>query len=395
MFHAQLMDRHEFDRVVGTMFDDLSQKLRAETREDESPFAALRRIRGDRYGHLIQSPFRYDGNDARVDKLEDSQLVSRSKARLLTNGRSKNLDADALAFARELEHLSAVLHAIQFPGLTSLTNLPTAPDQPQPGQTSYAWGEMDGAIVVPAATLDTTPPVPSIARGKTSTAVRPYSVAYGWNDMEMEQALLASVPLPTAKAWFARYSIDLAINNDNYFGDSTRNIPGYFTATGIVSADVAAVGGKTKWVDKTPASVLADIRLAYTDFLTAIRGGILVAPMNGVDLLPKILFLPVAQYGDLKTRQYSDLNPLTLMSIIENQFGLKCVMVPEMAAAFGGFDAMAIAAIDPMIAGRIVAKPFTEKPPQYKDFSVNIPCWTEAGGVVTFKPIGVRIYKKI
>ena len=395
MFQGQMMDRREFDQAVGAMFDDLSQKLRAETRQDESPFAALRRIRGDRYGHLVQSPFRYDSNDSRVEKLEDSQLVARAKARLVTSNRTKNADVDALAFARELEHLSAVLHAIQFPGLTSLQNLPAAPDQPQPGQTSYAWGELDGAIVVPSATLDTTPPAPSISRGKTSTAVRPYAVSYGWNDMEMEQALLASVPLPTAKAWFARYSIDLAINNDNYFGDATRNIPGYFTASGVVSGDVATVGGKTKWVDKTAASVLADIRLAYTDFLSAIRGGVLTAPMNGVDLLPKTLFLPVAQYGDLKTRQYSDMNPLTLMTIVENQYGLKCVMVPEMAAAFAGDDALAIAAIDPMIAGRIIAKPFTEKPPQYKDFSVNIPCWTEAGGVVTFKPIGLRIYKKI
>lgn len=393
---------------IVAQFDAASIALRQAVRGDESPFEALRRIRADRYGHAVRSPFRYasDSDSATpVQRIEDSLVVKVAKARLASHGRQADrIDADALAFARELEHLSAVLHTISYPGLTSFDFIPLAPDQPQTGQTSYAWPELDGTIVTPERTYSKTPPMPTITKSKNSSSVTPYTAAYGWDEGEMESALLGNVPLPTLTAWFAKYSIDKTINNDNLFGDSTRNIPGFFTASGIVSNEVvvgAAIGNAGKWSTKTSAEILFDVQTAYTDYVNAVKGGALVAPMNQTALLPEILLIPVKQYAQIKVKPYSDINPTTVLSVIEQNYGLKVIAVPEMAAAFvdnggvGGNDAFAIGRIDPMIAGRLVAKPFAEKPAQFRDFTVRINCSTEAGGCVTFKPIGLRLYTKI
>ncbi|MHB8735970.1 MAG: major capsid family protein [Terriglobales bacterium] len=392
------------------ILDSEAKALMAAVHTDEGPYEQLRRQRILRYGQHALNPWRVDANgtDAAgqngvsaarpVARLEDGYFYRQIVQPFFkTQGRT-----DADAFARELEFISATLYTTQTPEFTSFAELPLAMEQPSPWKTSHSWGELDGKSIVPARAYVDTLPRPTINRSKNTTSLLPCVGAYGWDAAEMGAAMLGNVPLSMVSAYYAKYGFNQTQNEENYFGNAAANIPGFFTASGINSSAVLNGGaGTPQWSTKTAKEILADLNAALRDYNVAVRGGRTEAALNRVDLLPDVMFMPMAPYNIIALTPYSDINPDSILTVFLRNAqsvapGFKVVMIPEMAGRFtASSDALCVTRRDPMIAGRVVALPLAELPPQYRAFSTTVPIHSQAGGCVVFKPLGILIRTKI
>jgi len=301
--------------------------------------------------------------------------------------------ADAIAFERHLEHLSTQAHLAVYPDLSGTMLLPLAPDQPPPGATSYAWPEVEMLVGGSSGSgYSGLGPAVEVNASKESTPIGTFTSHYGYDIGEQQRAKLG-YPLESLKGVAARRIIEQDINTAIWTGDTKRGLPGVLTDANIVKTNVAVGASLSRlWANKEADEIQTDVQTEVTAIEAATKGN--------KALRPNRLALPSSRYSQLAMMKRSNGTDITVLQFLQmvlaaatQQTDFQITSHSEMeTGAGGGSDAWGLLyRFDPMVAGRIMALPFSELAPQQIGFGYIVPCHAQAGGVAVFKPLAMRI----
>jgi hypothetical protein len=107
----------------------------------------------------------------------------------------------------------------------------------------------------------------SIATEKKIFGIEAIGDSYGWNIDEIRKSIKLGIPLQTRLTIAARRAIMKKIDDIAFFGDTPRNLPGFFTNPNISTLLLPAdgTGAKVNWSTKTPDQIIRDVRLMTTE----------------------------------------------------------------------------------------------------------------------------------
>jgi hypothetical protein len=118
-------------------------------------------------------------------------------------------------------------------------------------------------------------------------------------------------------------------------------------------------------------------------------------------LYPNRLALPSSRYSYIATVRRASGTDTTLLTYLQNtlkaatqQPDFQIVSAPELengGTATSSKPYFIWYRYDQMVAGRVLALPFSELAAQLHGFQTVVPCHAQAGGLVVFKPLALRI----
>lgn len=301
---------------------------------------------------------------------------------------------DAIAFERHLEFLSTTVHMTVYEDLTGAQAFPVAPDVPPPGSTSYAWPEVDLKLGSSKAGkgYGSLGPSAEATVAKRTSPIRVYTAHYGYDIGEQQRQRLG-YPVDTLKAIGARRIIESDQNSAIWYGDAEHNLPGLLTDANIVKTNVAVgASGSRLWSNKEADEIVANVTTEVTAMVAATKGN--------PQLAANRLGLPSSRHSQLAIMKHSSSSDLTVLEYLRLKLAaatgsgdFQITKHPECeTGAGGGSDAwFKLYRFDPMVAGRVMALPFTELAVQQVGFGYVVPCHAQSGGLAVFKPVAIRI----
>jgi hypothetical protein len=177
-------------------------------------------------------------------------------------------------------------------------------------------------------------------------------------------------------------------NQNALFGDTAFNggTTGLFNNASIPSAAAAATGtgSTTTWSTKTSQNIYDDVVGAY---------GAVVNASKGIHK-PNTLAVPPAQYVRLTTLNMGPEGSITIAELLRKAIaGLNIVLAPELEGAFASSaSGFIIYEKNPEVLEFLVAKPYTEQPPQARNLSFEVATTSEfVSGAVIYYPIACAI----
>lgn len=232
-------------------------------------------------------------------------------------------------------------------------------------------------------------------------------VGYQYTNEELRAAALASrngqpLNLDMERGAAAREAMARAIDVLLAIGSATSaTIPGLTTGIG---PDVGLLGllnqtsaatytcatgaaGSQAWNLKTPDEVIADL------------AGLVNSQISGTYKIhkPNRILLPIAQYQDIATRRMGDGSDITILRFF-NQ------MMPDVqidswqycdGAGTNGVDRAVAFNSDPRYVRYVVAREFTQEPPQVNYLTTRILCTAKLSGVITPYPLSMTYMDNI
>ena len=309
-----------------------------------------------------------------------------------------NLDAnETVMFARDLEIIKKKAYDIRYPELKATQLIPVSLDAGPGAETiTYRQYNSVGLAKIISNYADDLPR--SDVKGKEFTSsVKSLGSAFGYSLQEIRGSALAGKNLEQRKANSARKSIDEAINNIAWNGDSASNLLGFINNPNVtrVSAPNDGTGSATTFVSKTPAFILRD--------LNGLVNGIVELTKNTEH--PDTLLLPLAQYNYLATTPYSAYSDKTILKFfMETNLYIKRVeAVNELKDAGIGVQSGVSAGEDIAIAYKYDSDKLTlELPVPFEQLAVEkrnlefvTDCHARIGGVIIYYPLSVAILEGI
>ena len=187
--------------------------------------------------------------------------------------------------------------------------------------------------------------VPKVAlqMGSTVAKVGLAGIGYDFTTEEVARAQALGINLTNEKANVARRGAEQMIDRIVWSGDPQKGITGIINNPNVAVVDAAATGtgSSTRWANKTPGQILADIN----SLLIGIYNG------TGETAMADTLALPPAAYALLMSTLMPDAGGLTLLDWIkrsnvltaETQQTLAIVPIAELATAGAGGTSRAVA----------------------------------------------------
>ena len=175
-------------------------------------------------------------------------------------------------FARELDHVKAQTYDRQYPNMTALQLFPTTSEADPGAETVTYYGYDKFGIAKIISNYATDLPRADVAGKPTTVPVKSLGASYGYSVQEMRASRLAGKSLDVRKGDAAKYAIDYSTNKIAWMGDEENGLMGVLSPGNDVPVFTLSSGasGSTKFVDKTPMEILADINAmqAFTAVLT-------------------------------------------------------------------------------------------------------------------------------
>lgn len=175
-------------------------------------------------------------------------------------------DDDAVFFQRQLEFIEAQTYDTLYPELEAREafGTDTTGGAGINTLTYRSYNHVGKAQVINARATDL--PKSSISGIEVSIAVKSVGTAFDYDIDEVASAAVTGLPLETRKANAATRGYEQYVNSAAWYGDAANGFVGFFENPDVTKATVAAaaVGGSTKWVDKTPTEVIADLTTAVS-----------------------------------------------------------------------------------------------------------------------------------
>ena len=140
-----------------------------------------------------------------------------------------------------------------------------------------------------------------VTSGKFEQTVNMAGVMYSYSIEEIGAAAQLGTNLPTESANAARMAYEQLVNSTALIGNADMGIEGLFNTTGITSVASAAT-----FASSTPQAILS--------FINGLLTGIKSASL-GTQIADTIV-LPIAQFGDLTTRQIAPESDVTILDFI-------------------------------------------------------------------------------
>lgn len=174
-------------------------------------------------------------------------------------------DDDAVFFQRQLEFIEAQTYDTLYPELEARDafGTDTTGGAGINTLTYRSYNHVGKAQVINARATDL--PKSSISGIEVSIAVKSVGTAFDYDIDEVASAAVTGLPLETRKANAATRGYEQYVNSAAWYGDAANGFVGFFENPDVTKATVAAgTGSSTKWVDKTPTEVIADLTTAVS-----------------------------------------------------------------------------------------------------------------------------------
>lgn len=195
----------------------------------------------------------FELNDA-ILRIQDSASVTLS-------------DDDAVFFQRQLEFIEAQTYDTLYPDLEAREafGVDTSGGPGINTLTYRSYDHVGKAQVINARATDL--PKSSISGKEYSVTVKSVGTAFDYDIDEVASAAVTGLPLETRKANAATRGYEQYVNSAAWYGDDANGFVGFFQNPDVTKATVAGsanAGNSTKWKDKTPKEVIADLTTAVS-----------------------------------------------------------------------------------------------------------------------------------
>ena len=290
-------------------------------------------------------------------------------------------DGESIFFARQLESVKAKTYDVVYPELKARALLPVS-SEAGPGAETIKYEQFDqvGVARIVSSYADDLPRA-DIKGKEFISNVRSLGAAYGYNLQEVRAAKMAGKPLQQRRANAAKRAVRQKENSIAFFGDSTNNIPGFFSNPNITSVTLPADGtGASKlWSTKTPAQILRDMNLVANTPISTTLG----------THTPDTMLLPVAQYSLVSSSPRSDYSDMTILEYFleNNPFITEVTWLNELKGAFSSLDAVFVYKKDPEYVTLEIPQDFEQLPVQERNLEFVVPCHSRIGGVLMYYPL--------
>ena len=331
----------------------------------------------------------YDAAEARL--LRGSSIP---EAIMASEGtRFDSADSASVFFARELDHVKAKSYDVQYPEFTALNLFPISNEADAGAETItyYTYDKSGLAKIIDNYSTDL--PRADVT-GKPNTAqIRSIGDSYGYSVQEMRASRLAGKSLDARKGEAARYQIDNATNKLAWSGDEDHGILGVLsTAQNIplYTLPNAASKASTKWVDKTPDEILADVNGMAAQ----------VSRTTKHVERPDTLCVPADVYMDISTRRLGDTGETVLSFLLDKSPYVKNVVpAPELDNDSTDTNPYAsqskgVAFLFKNDANKLsleIPMPFLQHQLQVRNLETVIPCESRVAGMIVYYPMSCLI----
>ncbi|UIU47131.1 major capsid protein [Escherichia phage SKA49] len=186
-------------------------------------------------------------------------------ARIQDSGTVPLNDDDAVFFQRQLEFIEAQTYDTLYPELEARAafGVDTTGGAGVNTLTYRSYNHVGKAQVINARATDL--PKSSISGKEYSIPVKSVGTAFDYDIDEVASAAVTGLPLETRKANAAIRGYEQYVNSAAWYGDKANGFVGFFENPDITKATVAQGAGKsTKWAEKTPTEVIADLTAAVS-----------------------------------------------------------------------------------------------------------------------------------
>lgn len=297
-------------------------------------------------------------------------------------------------FARELDYVKSQSYDVEYPEFTALRIFPMT-SEVDPGAETVTYYSYDKTGMAKIISNYATDLPRADVKGKPTTAVvKSIGDSYGYSIQEMRASRMAGKSLDSRKAESARYQIDYLNNKIAWCGDEETGLRGVLSTDNDVPLYVIAQGasGSTKWADKTPDEILADIN------------GMLKQMARTTKKVEKAdtLAMPSEAYLELQGRRIEGTATNLLSYITENIKDIKeIVSCPELdpdstdtnpyAAEQDGQGVLLMYKNDARKLSIENPLPFMQHPLQTEGLEMVVPCEARTAGAMIYYPMSLLI----
>lgn len=214
-------------------------------------------------------------------------------------------------------------------------------------------------------------PLVNIMANKFEQTVNMAGVGYSFSLEEIGAAQQLGMSLSNEGAMAARMAYEQLVDDVAFVGNTVLGIQGLFNTTGITTS----AAGQT-FAAATPQQILATINTALTGIMTATQG------IERADTI----ILPLAQYGDIATRQIAADSSMTVLQFIQ-QANVFTAMTGQPLTIIGSHrltNTMVVYRRSPEVLKLHMPMPLTFIPPQYRNLEVV------TLGMFRFAPVSIR-----
>ena len=307
--------------------------------------------------------------------------------------RFDSMEDASIFFARELDFIKTKTYDRLYPDFNALKLFPTS-SEADPGAetiTFYSYDRVGVAKIIQNYATD----LPRVdTRGIPYTAhIKSLGDSYGYSVQEMRASRYAGKSLDVRRGANAKDAIDRLTNMIAWAGDEEHKLVGVLSPTNdvpIFALSYNAAGTSTRWVDKTPMEILADVN-AMQAFTATITKSI---EKPDTLALPTEAFLHIANtpllIGGGSTGSI-------MKWILDNSPRLKKIVeAPELNADSGvtpypGLNVAFMFSKDPDKFTIENPLPFYQHPVQPDGLEFVVPCESRTAGVIIYYPMSMLI----
>jgi hypothetical protein len=211
--------------------------------------------------------------------------------------------------------------------------------------------------------------------------VRWGGVSYGWNLIEIRQALMAGRPLSARKAAAARRAQEELVDEVAAVGSPDHGI-----ATGFINdAAITVEAASDEWDD--PSTTADDIIADITNMWTSI-----VSDTEGVET-PNTLLMPDSQYAAIATKPRSTLSDTTVLQFVLANFPGLTAIEPWYrlkAAGVAAVDRAVLYNRSPEYLQQEIPNEFEQLPVFQRGTNFEIETLIATAGTVFYYPLSAR-----
>lgn len=320
--------------------------------------------------------------------------------------KTQNLDANEAAFLeRQLASVKTKTYDRLFPEYAAERLIPVSTEAGSGAETIvYQTYTPAGMAKIISDYSDDLPRV-DVAAEEKSVIVRSIADAYAYSLQEVRAAAFAAqtgkpnaAKLRQRKADAAKQGITAKINSLAWKAhpDKDNGLTGLFYQPNITVsiAPTNAAGTSTKWADKTPDEILAD--------MNGIVNGVFDLT-NGVER-PDTMLIPNEQYAYIASTPRSNNSDTTILDYflnnnpfinsVEPLFECKNVN-PRPSGTTGSANIMVVYKKDRNKLTLEIPQPFEQLAVQPKNLEFQVPCHARTAATIVYYPLSVAIYEGI
>jgi hypothetical protein len=292
--------------------------------------------------------------------------------------------AESAFFRRELEFIKAKTYDIKYPNLMSRMFVPVSNEVPS-GAAEVTYQQFDrvgrAQIIKPGAT---DLPRVDVFGTEFSRPVRWGGVSYGYNLIEIRQAMMAGRPLDSKKAAAARRAQEELIDEVAAIGAPDWGITTGFINNATLVAAVEAATGAWDAPATTADEIIGDVQVLFSAIVNATEG------MER----PNTLLIPDSQYAALATRPRSTTSDTTILNFLLQSIPGLTAIEPwwrlKLAGAGGASDRAIMYNRSPDYLEQDIPNEFEQLPVFQRGTNFEIETLVATAGTAWYYPLSAR-----